>query len=105
MRIICWQTMTSRGRLCCLLVAWLRLRAVSSWTALFGSGSLSTYPGFQVNVTFRGTVFTCIIEGVSMTATPESSRYTFYLSGADLNAYLILDNTVFGTLDNNKLGY
>jgi hypothetical protein len=27
------------------------------------------------------------------------------LSGADLNAYLILDNTVFGTLDNNKLGY
>jgi hypothetical protein len=73
--------------------------------SLFGSGSLSTYPGFQVNVTFRGTVFTCIIEGVSMTATPESSRYTFYLSGADLNAYLILDNTVFGTLDNNKLGY
>jgi hypothetical protein len=38
-----------------------------------------------------------------MTATPESSRYTFYLSGADLNAYLILDNTVFGTLDNNKI--
>jgi hypothetical protein len=73
--------------------------------SLFGSGSLSTYPGFQVNVTFRGTVFTCIIEGVSMTATPESSRYTFYLSGADLNAYLILDNTVFGTLDSNKLGY
>jgi hypothetical protein len=66
---------------------------------------LPNYPGAQVNVTFRGTVFTCIIEGVSMTATPESSRYTFYLSGADLNAYLILNNTVFGRLDNNRLGY
>ena len=73
--------------------------------AIAGSGSLPIYPGQQVTVTFRGTVFTCIIEGVSITATPESSRYTFYLSGADLNAYLILDNTVFGKLNNNKLGY
>jgi len=73
--------------------------------ALTGSGSLAIYPGTQVTVTFRGTVFTCIIEGVSMTATPESSRYTFYLSGADLNAYLILNNTTFGRLNNNRLGY
>jgi hypothetical protein len=42
---------------------------------------------------------------VRVTATPESSRYTFYLSGADLNNYLILNSTVFGTLNNNKLGY
>ena len=61
--------------------------------------------GSQVSVTFRGTVYYAIIEGVTVTATPESSRYTYYLSGADLNNYLILDNTVFGTLDYNKLGY
>jgi hypothetical protein len=61
--------------------------------------------GTQVNVTFRGTTFTCIIEGATMTATPASSRYTFYLSGADLNAYLRLNNAVFGQLDYNKLGY
>jgi len=61
--------------------------------------------GTQVNVTFRGTTFTCIIEGASMTATPASSRYTYYLSGADLNAYLRLNNAVFGTLDNNRLGF
>jgi hypothetical protein len=72
---------------------------------LFATGYPPIYPGTQVNVTFRGTVFTCIIEGVSITATPESSRYTFYLSGADLNAYLKLNNTVFGRLDYNKLGY
>jgi hypothetical protein len=62
-------------------------------------------PGTTVSVVFRGTTFNCVVEGVSMTATPQSSRYTYYLSGADLNAYLILDNAVFGKLDNNKLGY
>ena len=67
-----------------------------------GFGSL---PGTQVNVTFRGTVFSCVIEGATMTATPESSTYTYYVSGADLNAYLILNNAVFGRLDYNKLGY
>jgi hypothetical protein len=50
-------------------------------------------------------VFSCVIEGATMSATPESSTYTYYVSGADLNAYLILDNAVFGQLDNNKLGY
>lgn len=78
-----------------------KLDAVSGETG----NHMATIPGTQVNVTFRGTTFACIIEGVSMSATPASSRYTFYLSGADLNAYLILNNAVFGKLDSNKLGY
>lgn len=61
--------------------------------------------GARVSVTFRGTVYYSIIEGISVTATPESSRYTYYLSGADLNNYLILNDSVFGRLDYNKLGY
>jgi hypothetical protein len=61
--------------------------------------------GSRVSVVFRGTTYFSIIEGVTVTATPESSRYTYYLSGQDLNNYLILNNTVFGTLDYNKLGY
>jgi len=61
--------------------------------------------GVSCTVTFRGTVYSTIIEGVSVTATPEGSRYTYYLSGADLNAYLLLDNATFGRLDFNKLGY
>jgi hypothetical protein len=61
--------------------------------------------GSRVSVVFRGTTYYSIIEGVTVTATPESSRYTYYLSGQDLNNYLILNNTVFGKLDNNKLGY
>jgi len=61
--------------------------------------------GSQVSVAFRGTTYQCIIEGAVMSATPAGSTYTYYVSGADLNAYLILNNTVFGKLDYNKLGY
>jgi hypothetical protein len=67
--------------------------------------NFATSIGTQVDVAFRGTTLTCIIEGANVTAQPGSARFTFYLSAADLNAYLILDNTTFGKLDFNKLGY
>jgi len=67
--------------------------------------NLAYSPGTQVGVTFRGTTYQCIIEGVTMSATPAGASFTYYVSGADLNAYLILDNPTFGTLDYNKLGY
>ena len=69
------------------------------------SGLILLSAGTQVGVTFRGTTFQCLIEGVNMSATPNGALYTYYLSGADLNAYLILGSTTFGTLDNNRLGY
>lgn len=61
--------------------------------------------GRQVSVTFRGSTYYCIVEGVTMTANPNGSQFTFALSGADLNAYLRLDNALYGQLDFNKLGY
>jgi hypothetical protein len=68
-------------------------------------GLLAYSPGTQVGVAFRGTTYQCIIEGVTMSATPAGASFTYYVSGADLNAYLILDNATFGRLDYNKLGY
>jgi hypothetical protein len=70
-----------------------------------GLSQLGEMIGARVSVTFRGTVYQSVVEGITVTATPESSRYTYYLSGADLNNYLVLNDTVFGTLDYNKLGY
>ena len=58
----------------------------------------------RVSVTFRGQTVYGVVEGLALSVTPESARYTFYLSPADLNAYLILNDTVFGRLDYNKLG-
>ena len=61
--------------------------------------------GAKVNVAFRGTTYTCIIEGVSFDATPNCARWTYDVTGADLNNYLVLNDAVFGKLDSNKLGY
>jgi hypothetical protein len=61
--------------------------------------------GKRVTVAFRGTNYACIIEGYSFSAVPGEARYTYYVSAADLNAYLILDNATFGKLDSNRLGY
>lgn len=61
--------------------------------------------GKRVTVAFRGTTYACIIEGYTFSAQPGEARYTYYVSAADLNAYLILDNATFGKLDSNRLGY
>jgi len=42
---------------------------------------------------------------VRVSATPAGASYTFFVSGADLNSYLILDNATFGKLDSNRLAY
>ena len=71
----------------------------------YGSAGVYASIGAQISVVFRGNTYVCVVEGCSMTGTPDDTVYTFYVSGADLNSYLILNNTVFGKLDNNKLGY
>lgn len=70
-----------------------------------GLSGLQNLIGARVNITFRGTTYPCLIEGVSITATPETSTYTYDVSGQDLNNYLVLNDAVFGKLDSNKLGY
>jgi hypothetical protein len=66
---------------------------------------ISAAPGTQVGVTFRGVTYQCIIEGVNVSATPAGALFTYYVSGADLNAYMILNSQTFGKLDENKLGF
>lgn len=54
-------------------------------------------------IRFRGTTFTARIEGATLTATPDQTRVTYYLSSQAANPYLILDSTAFGILDTNRL--
>jgi hypothetical protein len=61
--------------------------------------------GIKVNVVFRGTTYAAIVEGGVMRATPDNVGATLFLSGQDQNAYLILDDTTYGKLDENKLGF
>ena len=80
-------------------------QAVFQLDGMENGPNFNSFVGTQVNVTFRGTVFTCLIEGVTMSATPAGATFTYYVSGADLNAYLLLGNPILGQLDNNRLGY
>ena len=61
-------------------------------------------PG-NAQITLRGTVYNSIIIGTSITGDPSSLRFTFNLASSDFYSFLTLDSTIYGTLDNNKLGY
>jgi len=54
---------------------------------------------------FRGDSYNVIYEGVQITATPQQTRVTLYMSGQDNNAYLILNDSIYGKLDENKLSF
>lgn len=56
-------------------------------------------------IVFRGTKYFTIGEGIQISARPGQTRFTLFVSGQDQNAYLKLDDTIFGTLDFNKLGF
>lgn len=79
----------------------------NSINAFFSGAAIpGAFPiGVQTKVLFRGQSYVCTIEGGALSASPEQASLTLYVSGADLNAYLVLDNPTFGTLDNNKLGF
>jgi hypothetical protein len=62
-------------------------------------------PGYKTNVTFRGTTYYMTILGVSIDATPESARYTYYVADTELFPYEILDDPIYGQFDNRKLGW
>lgn len=61
--------------------------------------------GNYIDVTFRGTTYTCVIEGLTASATDDDITCTYYLSSSLQNAFLRLNDSVFGKLDTNKLGF
>lgn len=83
----------------------------STWASIL---NLDTYPSettkargaiFQKQrVTFRSQTYGMVIEGYTLTATPDAARVTFYLSPAPNFPYLILNDTDFGVLDTAQLG-
>jgi hypothetical protein len=62
-------------------------------------------PGYRTYVTFRGTTYYMTILGVSLDATPESARYTYYLADTELFPYEVLDDPIYGQFDNRKLSW
>jgi hypothetical protein len=69
----------------------------------FNFGTFFALPLYFVTITFRGVTYTVRIEGATISANPEQTRVTYYLSPAEANPWLILDSASFGILDTNKL--
>jgi hypothetical protein len=53
----------------------------------------------------RGVVYLLFVEGSTITATPEQTRFTLNVVSADALNFFILDDASFGVLDTNKLGF
>lgn len=62
-------------------------------------------PGYRTNVTFRGSTYYMTILGVSIDASPESTRYTYYLADTEMFPYEVLDDPIYGQFDNRKLSW
>ena len=62
------------------------------------------YVGRMVTVKFRGTTYSCIIEGVQFSANATDWHLQYTLSASVQTAFLRLDNPTLGTLNNNRLG-
>jgi hypothetical protein len=66
---------------------------------------ISNFLGLEVNIILRGVRYYCVVEGVTITASPDDTRILFSVSSNETNAYLILNDAIYGKLDNNKLGF
>jgi hypothetical protein len=73
--------------------------------AVYFLNLVSAFLGLEINIVLRGVRYYCIIEGVNIQATPDDTRILFYVSSNETNDYLILNNAVYGKLDNNRLGF
>lgn len=78
--------------------------AQNSWNLDLGYGWWDII-GYTTYVAFRGQLFRCVITGSAFTATPNESRFTYYVADVGLTPYLILDDAGAGILDTNKLGW
>jgi hypothetical protein len=77
----------------------------SAFNAVWLLNLISNFSGLEVNIVLRGVRYFCVVEGVNITASPDDTRILFSVSSNETNDYLILDNAVYGRLDNNRLGF
>jgi hypothetical protein len=64
-----------------------------------------TGQGFRMGIVFRNNSYSVFLEGCTVTATPEQTRWTFNVVSSEALSFFILDNSAFGKLDQNRLGF
>jgi hypothetical protein len=61
--------------------------------------------GSQVTLILRGGTYGLFVEGGTMTATPDETRWSFYVVSNTAISGFVLDSATLGVLDQNKLGF
>ena len=61
--------------------------------------------GRQCGLILRSEVYDVFVEGSTVTATPQQSRFTLNLVSSEALVFFILDSLAYGVLGSNKLGY
>jgi hypothetical protein len=65
----------------------------------------SAFPGNAVNINFRGTKYTCLVEGGSINGTPTETTIVYNLTPlSEVKFNFTLNSTYYGVLDQDKLG-
>jgi hypothetical protein len=64
-----------------------------------------TAQGARARLILRNTVYELFLEGATVTATPDQTRFTFNVVSSDALSFFILDSTAFGRLDTDRLGF
>ena len=64
------------------------------------------YVAVRGQVVLRGTTYNVMIEGANIaTSVFGTTQVTFFFTSEAMNNFLLLDDTVYGTLDTNRLGF
>jgi hypothetical protein len=64
-----------------------------------------TAQGARIGLILRGDSYNLFLEGATVTATPDQTRFTFNVVSSDALSFFILDSPVFGRLDADRLGF
>jgi hypothetical protein len=82
------------------------LQTTASSQTMFRESFICGRVAGQAEIVFRGTTYYAVIEGYTVTATPDATRVTWYLSPQDLNNYLKWSNpSPYNKWDYNKWGF
>lgn len=71
--------------------------------ALLASKDAGT--GIRATLELRGFIYGLFIEGSTLTASPDQTRFSFYVVSDEALDFFVLDSATFGVLDQNKLGF
>lgn len=66
-----------------------------------GAGQCAQYQP----IILRGSSYQTLIEGATLTANPDQTRFTFNLVSAEAQNFFILDSAISGVLDSSRLGF